>query len=326
MYDDTTYLKDTDGHVYAVRPIDASDFENPLESDQLVVGYTWHARYASPTKNPYATPSDFFRAVVETLPLDMRPAFDAEDPDLETLYEHAPVLPIYILDHSGVTYATTPFNDPWDSGHIGWLWCPTNEWDDYVDHFDNRACALDAWRRIAKAMLSEYDLWAQGSAFEVRDAEDDTCCTIAEDDIDALMRIHGVQGERLGDIDGERLMTAAKPTPMRTTTDVVSLWLREAPAHVHVLEHIATSVCTLHDQARTTLAAAYLQGYLEDKGLLETLAADLVQELAQTKEVSDTDIVNALVDNAIEHASADIDYFAPEFCERAEADFHLRHS
>ena len=29
------------------------------------------------------------------------------------------VLPVYILDHSGVTLSTEPFNDPWDSGRVG---------------------------------------------------------------------------------------------------------------------------------------------------------------------------------------------------------------
>lgn len=31
-------------------------------------------------------------------------------------------LPIYMLDHSGIIIRTTPFNDPWDSGLIGYIY------------------------------------------------------------------------------------------------------------------------------------------------------------------------------------------------------------
>ena len=36
--------------------------------------------------------------------------------------EHnAVILPIYMLDHSGITIATTPFSCPWDSGQVGFI-------------------------------------------------------------------------------------------------------------------------------------------------------------------------------------------------------------
>lgn len=32
-------------------------------------------------------------------------------------------LPLYLYDHSGITMSTGSFNDPWDSGQVGWIFC-----------------------------------------------------------------------------------------------------------------------------------------------------------------------------------------------------------
>lgn len=32
------------------------------------------------------------------------------------------ILPLYLYDHSGLTIATTPFNCPWDSGRVGFIY------------------------------------------------------------------------------------------------------------------------------------------------------------------------------------------------------------
>lgn len=32
------------------------------------------------------------------------------------------MLPLYIYDHGGITMRTVPFNDPWDSGQVGWIY------------------------------------------------------------------------------------------------------------------------------------------------------------------------------------------------------------
>ena len=37
------------------------------------------------------------------------------------------ILPIYMLDHSGITISTTDFNDRWDSGKIGFIYITKEE-------------------------------------------------------------------------------------------------------------------------------------------------------------------------------------------------------
>ncbi len=34
----------------------------------------------------------------------------------------AVILPLYLYDHSGITISTSSFNDPWDSGQVGWIY------------------------------------------------------------------------------------------------------------------------------------------------------------------------------------------------------------
>jgi len=33
------------------------------------------------------------------------------------------VLPLYLMDHSGLSMSTNPFHCPWDSGQVGWIIC-----------------------------------------------------------------------------------------------------------------------------------------------------------------------------------------------------------
>ncbi len=40
---------------------------------------------------------------------------------LEKKYDAAVILPLFMLDHSGITIRTTSFNDRWDSGQIGFI-------------------------------------------------------------------------------------------------------------------------------------------------------------------------------------------------------------
>jgi hypothetical protein len=32
------------------------------------------------------------------------------------------MLPLYLMDHSGISMSTGSFGDPWDSGQVGWIW------------------------------------------------------------------------------------------------------------------------------------------------------------------------------------------------------------
>jgi len=80
---------------------------NPLnprkEWDNLGVMICWHSRYnlGDKIKTPFSDPEDFYNYVK----------------DFPSI-----ILPLYLLNHSGLTMSTGSFNDPWDSGQVGYIY------------------------------------------------------------------------------------------------------------------------------------------------------------------------------------------------------------
>jgi len=98
----TTYKKDD---VYLQIVTDIAP-QNPREFDTLGTMATWHSRYTIGDTQPDVSPSEF----LNNLPAD-------------TI-----VLPLYLLDHSGLTLSTEPFNCPFDSGKVGFIYATPDDW------------------------------------------------------------------------------------------------------------------------------------------------------------------------------------------------------
>lgn len=236
---DVTYLKDTEtGIVYAVERVDA-DGTNPLDDDSLVRVLAWHRRYSSPSENPYDDPDDFLQDFLSNLTDEMYhhpallPSDIEQDEDdfwgvTEGALDYLPILHLYLLDHSRLAWSTTSFNDPWDSGQVGWVFCPADEWDEYRAGFATYDEALDAWKRCAKATLAEFQLYSDGEAYLVTDLEnDDSCCTLAESETDAVERVHGIAPARLEETD-EPELELTTDEPDGALADVIARWPRRA--------------------------------------------------------------------------------------------------
>jgi len=72
-------------------------------------------------------------------------------------------LPLYLLDHSGLSMRTGDFGDPWDSGRIGLIWI---EAEDFKREFGRRTVGNIAKAvRLLKAEVAEYDAWLQGEVY-----------------------------------------------------------------------------------------------------------------------------------------------------------------
>jgi hypothetical protein len=56
------------------------------------------------------------------------------------------ILPIYMYGHSGITIKTTPFNCPWDSGQIGFIWITRKS---VLENF--------GWKRLTKKRIIELE-------------------------------------------------------------------------------------------------------------------------------------------------------------------------
>jgi hypothetical protein len=124
----------------------------------------WHSRYNLGDKHDYADTAAFLEAV------------DFDD---------CVVLPVFIYDHSGITVRTTPFDCPWDSGQIGWIYCDAERLcRDFAGDRDKAESAL-------RSEVSVYDDYLTGNVYgfivEERNGDDweevDSCWGFYGDDI-----------------------------------------------------------------------------------------------------------------------------------------------
>lgn len=95
------------------------DIDELLNYDFDLYLYTWHRNYRIGMPNPFSTREEMFAHI-----LDMRPeTFEGYSNDelLKKASTKCVILPVYMYDHSGIALSTSPFNDPWDSGLLGYI-------------------------------------------------------------------------------------------------------------------------------------------------------------------------------------------------------------
>ena len=104
------------------------DYDGPrMNYDNLGTMACWHRRYTLGDKNSFDEPSDCLKFMKEN---------------------HCIFLPLYLLDHSGITMNTAGFADPWDSGQVGWIYVTAD-----------KVRQEYGWKRITKkrvARITEY--------------------------------------------------------------------------------------------------------------------------------------------------------------------------
>ncbi len=76
------------------------------------------------------------------------------------LQPYAIVMPIYKLDHSGVSYSVLNFNGPWDSGQVGYIYL--EDWKT-INRKSEQVCSILADE------VEEYSNWVEGRSAEVYD-------------------------------------------------------------------------------------------------------------------------------------------------------------
>lgn len=75
------------------------------------------------------------------------------------------VLPLYLLDHSGLSMRTASFHDPWDSGQVGWIYV-SNE--DVLKEFGGQEITDDIKQKAEDLLRGEvavYDSYLRGECY-----------------------------------------------------------------------------------------------------------------------------------------------------------------
>lgn len=123
--------------------------ENPRDWDNLGTFWGFHGRYASPDPVPEGVgPMDLPKDVV--------------------------YLPVWLYDHSGVSFAaadSNPFHCPWDSGQFGWIFVTKA---DLRKEFGWKRISVKREAEVKKMLAAEvetYSQWANGDVYGYVDTE-----------------------------------------------------------------------------------------------------------------------------------------------------------
>jgi hypothetical protein len=150
--------------------------ENPRESfDHLGSIIGWHRRYE----------------------WDEKPTCGAVEWRLDHPDRDWIVLPVFLLDHSGLSISTKPFGDPWDSGQIGFIYVSKAK---ARSEFNPRRY-IAAARLLLEAEIEELNQFYTGDVwgFVIEDSESgetlESCCgfydkSFCEAEAESSARVH----------------------------------------------------------------------------------------------------------------------------------------
>jgi hypothetical protein len=82
---------------------------SPREDENIGKMVCFHKRYNLGDKHDYKS--------------NMFDSWDELKARIEEDNNVAVILPLYLYDHSGISISTKSFNDRWDSGQVGWVFC-----------------------------------------------------------------------------------------------------------------------------------------------------------------------------------------------------------
>lgn len=93
------------------------------------------------------------------------------------------IQPLYVYDHSGVTYSTSPFSCRWDSGQVGWVFTTRYDYENFglKEKFNPES----AQKKI-QGEVEHWDHYAQGDTYYF---------TVEDQDGDVLESVGGFIGD-----------------------------------------------------------------------------------------------------------------------------------
>lgn len=94
--------------------------------------------------------------------------YDFTDKDTEYNVDTIPFkdvisLPLYLLDHSGITMNTTGFDCPWDSGQVGWIYVKKDTAQS--EYGDLTPECIEKIKGVLRSEVKTYDHYLTGSVY-----------------------------------------------------------------------------------------------------------------------------------------------------------------
>lgn len=165
MYDDNIYMRASDDRATLEIVLDL-EAESPREWSNLGTMLCWHRHYNLGDRHNYQTDDDFWFSMAWHLANNSEDVKDMTQEEIDELVlDNIIILPLYLLDHSGITMSIFPFNDPWDSGQVGWIYVTH---DDVKREYGVEEITEDIEKKVLKTLEAEvevYDAYLRGAVF-----------------------------------------------------------------------------------------------------------------------------------------------------------------
>ena len=119
--------------------------ESPRDWDNLGTMVCWHRNYNLGDVHEFNSPEYFQEWLGENGSL---------------------VLPLILLDHSGLSISTSrewPYNCPWDAGQVGWIYATYDKIRE--EYGDVSPDSMDKARKLLRSEVDTYDQYLQGDVY-----------------------------------------------------------------------------------------------------------------------------------------------------------------
>lgn len=149
--------------------------ESPRSWDNMGTMACWHRKYNLGDVRPKESPTEWLKANAP---------------------KGSVVLPLYLYDHSGITMSTGSFNDPWDSGQVGWIICTPEK---IRKEYNVTRITQKLRAQVEQMLISEvktYDHYLTGNVYGFSLSDDegemvDSCAGFYGDDLDGMIEHAG---------------------------------------------------------------------------------------------------------------------------------------
>lgn len=138
----------------------------------------WHRRYKLGDVQPRVSPDDYLLSLMQEREFQKGKHVPDEikKENLEAyINKHFYVLPLYLMDHSGISISTTPFSCGWDRGRVGFIHGLRDEMECYQNPVS-----------ILESEVKSYNYYLTGECYSY---------LIENENGDALDSCHGYIGE-----------------------------------------------------------------------------------------------------------------------------------
>ena len=75
------------------------------------------------------------------------------------------ILPIYLYDHSGITISTKPFNCPWDSSEVGYIFTTKEKIKEFYPEFNLSKKFLEEIKQNLISEITQFDYYLKGECY-----------------------------------------------------------------------------------------------------------------------------------------------------------------